>query len=70
MIEHPSAAPPYPRDLTYGSEDRNGQPCRVYLINNFNISKTSNKYPPPSPGAENWLCKFEEVHSIYQTFRV
>jgi len=23
---------PYARDLTYGSEDWNAQPCRLYLI--------------------------------------
>ena len=61
---------PYARELTYRSEDWNTQPCRPHLINGYNISKTSNKYPEAILDDENWLYEFEDVYSIDQTFYV
>jgi hypothetical protein len=35
----------YSRELTYCNEDWSTQPSRLYSINNFNVSKTSNIFP-------------------------
>ena len=61
---------PYTREPTYCSEDRNTQPYRPYLINGFNISETSNKYPEAIVDDENRLYEFEDVYSIDQIFYV
>ena len=55
---------------TYGREDWNAQPQRVYSIKNSNLSKASNKYPESSFDHENRLYELEEEYSIDQTFHV
>ena len=57
-------------ELTHRSEDWNAQPLRIYSIENFNISKASNKCMKRSFDDENALHKFEGVQSIDQTFQV
>jgi len=58
------------RQLTYCSEGWDGQPCRIYLIKDLNISKVSNEYSKPDLGDESWLYDFEGIYPIYQTFYV
>lgn len=58
------------RELTDSREDWNAQPQCIYLIQDSNDSKVSNKYPEPSFDDENRLYELEEVYSIDQTSHV
>jgi len=58
---------PYSRELTYWN-DWSTQPSRLYSIDSFNVSKTTNIFLEPSADGENWLYEFEDAYSVDQTF--
>lgn len=58
------------RELTNGSENWNAEPHCLYLIKDFNISKTSNKISKPHVDHEDRLYDFEDVYSMDQDFHV